>query len=125
MICAPAIAAMDLRRFQAEDGTELVDLPSAPRPPADTPAPVRFLAVWDALLLVHARRKGVLAEEHRSRVFTTKNPQSVNTVLVDGVVVGTWVHRDGRIEVDPWQAFDAPTEQAVRAEADRLAALYR
>ena len=122
---APAIEAMDLRRFRAEDGTELVDLPEAPRPPADTPAPVRFLAVWDALLLVHARRKGVLAEEHRPRVFTTKNPQSVNTVLVDGVVAGTWVHRDGRIEVDPWWSFDTPTARAVRDEADRLAALYR
>lgn len=121
----PAVEALALERFRAEDGTELVDLPGASRPPADAPAPVRFLGVWDALLLVHARRKGVLAEEHRSRVFTTKNPQSVNTVLVDGEVAGTWRYRDGRIDVEPWRAFDGSTKRAVADEAGRLAELYR
>ena len=46
------------RRFRAEDGAELVDLPRAPLPDPDTPAPVRFLPTWDATLLVHARRSG-------------------------------------------------------------------
>ena len=54
------------------DGEELLDLPRAPLPDPDTPAPVRFLGTWDASLLVHARRTGVLPEEHRPRIFHTR-----------------------------------------------------
>src|SRR6185295_7381064 len=67
-----AFTAVKLRRFQSEGGDELLDLPRAPLPPADTPAPVRFLPTWDATLLVHARRTQILPEEHRSRVFNTR-----------------------------------------------------
>ena len=55
-----------------------------PAPDPDTPTPVRFLPHWDANLLVHARRTGLLPEAFRSRVFSTKNPFSVGTYLVDG-----------------------------------------
>src|SRR5690606_42088247 len=55
-----------------------------PLPPADTPAPVRFLGQWDANLLVHARRAQILPEELRPRVFARNIPQSVPTFLVDG-----------------------------------------
>jgi hypothetical protein len=101
----PALAAVPLRRFRSEDGAELVDLPRAPLPPADTPAPVRFLPTWDATLLVHARRTQILPEEHRPRIFHTKTPQSVPTFLVDGAVAGTWRYDGGR--VDP-RAVRAP-----------------
>ena len=56
---------------------------------------MRFLPTWDAVLLVHARRTGVLPEQYRSRIFPTTMPQSVGTFLVDGVVAGTWRY-DGR-----------------------------
>ena len=92
-----ALAAMRLRRFRDERGTELVDLPRAPLPDPETPAPVRFLGVWDAILLAHARRTQALPDRHRTRVFNTKMPQSVNTFLVDGRVAGSWRHDDGRI----------------------------
>jgi hypothetical protein len=59
---AAALKRLELRRFHAEDGAELLDLPRAPLPAADTPAPVRFLPTWDATLLVHARRTGILPE---------------------------------------------------------------
>ena len=71
----PALERLSLRRFQDEQGKELVDLPRAPLPDPDTPAPVRFLPVWDATLLVHARRTGILPEEYRPRVFNVKTPQ--------------------------------------------------
>src|SRR5204863_9899415 len=85
-----AVGGMRLRRFRSEDGAELLDLPRAPLPDPDTPAPPRLLAVWDAILLAHARRSGVLAEEHRPKVFNARTPQPVNTFLVDGAVAGTW-----------------------------------
>lgn len=113
-----------LRRFRAVDGQELVDLPRAPLPAPATPAPVRFLPVWDATLLGHARRKGVLSEEHRPLVFNTKNPHSVSTFLVDGVVAGTWRYEAGRVRLEPFGRLAPSTHKELREEAERLAALH-
>jgi hypothetical protein len=99
---APALERLPLRRFRDEDGRELVDVRSAPLPDPETPAPVRFLPVWDAVLLAHARGTGILAEEDRPRVFSTKTPQSVSTFLVDGSVAGTWRYEDGRVVTEPF-----------------------
>jgi hypothetical protein len=121
---APALHRLALRRFRAEDGDALVDLPRAPLPGPDTPAPVRFLPTWDATLLAHRRRARILPEEHRSRIFTTKMPQSVGTFLVDGAVAGTWRHDGGRVVVEPFGALARTAAREVRAEADRLAAFH-
>ena len=120
----PALDRLSLRRFRDEDGGELVDLPRAPLPSAETPAPVRFLPTWDAILLVHARRTGVLPEEHRSRIFSTKMPQSVGTFLVDGAVAGTWKHDTGRVRWEPFERLDPASTREVEEEAERLAAFY-
>ena len=93
--------SMDLRGFRDQDGRPLVDLPDAPLPDPDTPAPARFLPVWDATLLVHARRTLILPEEFRPRVFNTKTPHSVNTFLLDGQVAGTWRHEKGASASSP------------------------
>ncbi len=87
---APVLAGLSLRRFRDEQGKELVDLPRAPLPDPDTPAPVRFLPTWDATLLVHGRRTQILPEHLRRRVFDVKTPHSVPTFLVDGAVAGSW-----------------------------------
>jgi hypothetical protein len=121
---APVLSRLALRRFTAEDGAELVDLPDAPLPDPDTPAPVRFLPVWDATLLVHARRARILPEEFRSRVFHTRNPHSVNTVLVDGAVAGTWRYAGGRVSVEEFVPLDRATRRAVDEEGERLAAFH-
>jgi hypothetical protein len=114
------LARLELRRFRDEAGGELFDTPRAPLPPADTPAPVRFLGQWDATLLVHARRAQILPEAYRPRVFATSMPQSVPTFLVDGQVAGTWRYTDGRVR---WEAFDEVRARAeVDAEAERLGA---
>ena len=47
----PAVDALRLRRFRDQAGGELLDLPRAPLPDPDTPAPVRFIPTWDAILL--------------------------------------------------------------------------
>jgi winged helix DNA-binding protein len=123
-VIARALRGIDLRCFQDEDGDELVDLPRAPLPDPDTPAPVRFLPTFDATLLVHARRTGILPEEHRPKIFHMRNPQSLPTFLVDGAVAGAWRHEDGRIEVEPFGRLDAATRRALAEEGERLAAFH-
>ena len=113
-----------LVRYWDESGRELLDLPDAPLPDADTPAPVRFLPHWDASLLVHARRTGVLPESYRTRVFTSRNPFSVGTYLVDGRVVGAWSVREGRIVLDPYEAVSARDERAIEQERYALEAFH-
>jgi hypothetical protein len=120
----PHIERVATRRFRGEDGTLLVDLPRAPLPDPDTPAPVRFLPTWDASLLVHARRSGLLPEEHRPRIFNTKTPNSFNTFLVDGAVAGTWRYDDGRIALEPFRRLDARWKRELEEEGERLAAFY-
>jgi Winged helix DNA-binding domain len=119
---APALERIRLRRFRDEDGRELLDLPRAPMPDPETPAPARFLPTWDATLLVHARRTGILPEEHRPRVFNTRTPQSVSTFLVDGAVAGTWRFEKGRVEVEPFGRLDSSARRELDDEAERLAA---
>jgi hypothetical protein len=115
---------LELVRYRDEDGRELVDLPDAPLPDADTPAPVRFLPHWDATLLVHARRTGVLPEPHRPRVFSTRNPFSVGTYLVDGRVAGAWSLRDGRVVLDPFEDLTSRAEREVERERAALEAFH-
>ena len=114
----------ELRNFVTEAGGTLVDVPDAPLPDAGTPAPVRFLGTWDAMLLVHARRAQVLPEALRPRVFATSMPRSVPTFLVDGQVAGTWSYDGGQVVTD---AVPRPAHRRAprpRAEAERLAAFH-
>ena len=110
----PALTTIDLLEEEAEDGSILIDLPDAPRPDPETPAPARFLPVWDAALLVHARRTQILPERFRSLIFNTKTPHSLNTFLVDGQVAGTWRFDDGDIELTPFETIDRAYRQPSR-----------
>jgi Winged helix DNA-binding domain len=121
---APTLERLRLRRFRDEEGKELLDVPRAPLPDPDTPAPVRFLPTWDATLLAHARRSGILPEKYRSLVFSTKTPHSVGTFLVDGVVAGTWRHEGGRIRAEAFARLDRATARDVAEEGERLAELH-
>jgi hypothetical protein len=121
---ARILERLDLRRFASEDGEELLDVPGGPLPDPGTPAPHRFLPTWDATLLVHARRTGVLPEEHRPKLFGVRTPHSFPTFLVDGAVAGTWRYEAGRVELAPFAPLDAGDERALRAEAERLAAFH-
>jgi hypothetical protein len=121
---ATVLDRLRLRRFRSEDGQELLDVPRAPLPDPDTPAPPRFLPTWDAILLVHARRTGVLPEEHRPKIFSVRNPHSSPTFLVDGRVAGTWKHEKGAIRLEPFGRLDASARRELRSEADRLAEFH-
>ena len=121
---APALEGLRLRRFRDAAGGELLDVARAPLPDPGTPAPVRFLPTWDATLLVHARRTGILPERYRALVFSTKVPHSVGTFLVDGAVAGTWRYETGRVETTPFERLDRAVKRELRGEADRLAAFH-
>ena len=117
---ASSVERLDLRRFRDEAGTELLDLPRALLPDPDTAAPVRFLPHYDACLLVHVRRTGLVPDEYRQRMFHTKNPFSVGAVLVDGRVAGAWSYRDGRVVIDAYERLPGEVEE----ERERLEAFH-
>lgn len=117
-------AALTLVRYRDDAGQELVDLPDAPLPDPDTAAPVRFLPHWDANLLVHARRTGLLPEAHRPRVFSNRNPFSVGVVLVDGRGVAGWSIRDGRVVLDAFEEIRGRDREGVEAERAALEAFH-
>jgi hypothetical protein len=73
---------------------------------------------------VHARRTGILAEEHRKRIFHVRNPQSERTFLVDGKVAGAWRYEDGRITLEPFGHLPRAARAKLEEEAERLAAFH-
>ena len=78
-----------VQRFRDEDGRELLDLPRAPRPGPDTPAPPRFLPEYDNVLFSHADRSRVITG-HRAVPLPPGNGAAQGTLLVDGLFAGTW-----------------------------------
>jgi hypothetical protein len=113
----------NLRSFRDGDGRELLDLPDAPRPDPATPAAVRFLPEFDNVLLSHADRSRIISDEHRARI-TTVNGLVPGTVLVDGVVSGTWkIDRGagvGRLVVQPIRRLTKKDASALEEEGQRL-----
>jgi hypothetical protein len=128
----PGIAAVDgagdLRRFRDERGRELLDLESAPRPAADTPAPPRLLPMWDSTLLAFADRTRVISDEDR-RVVIARNGDTLPTFMVDGVVSGLWWAEPTaggrtRIVIEPFRPpLRHADARALEREGERLAAV--
>ena len=67
---------------------DLFDLPDAPRPPEDTPAPLRFLPDYDSAVVARADGR-IVPIEQRSRVFLSAL-RVAPVVLVDGFAAATW-----------------------------------
>ena len=75
--------------FRDKQGADLFDLPAAPRPGGDVPAPVRLVAAFDNLVLSHADRSRVISAENTKRLYTI-NGVVPGPVLIDGFVSGMW-----------------------------------
>jgi hypothetical protein len=116
----PVAERMELRRFRDDAGRELLDVPDAPLPDPDTPAPPRFIGSFDAMLLAQARRTGVLPEAFRSVIFNTRTPQSWHTFLIDGRVAGTFRYDRAGVTLEPLRPLTAAERAALDAEAHRL-----
>ena len=110
-----------LRRFRDEHGRELLDVPRAPLPDADTRAPVRFLPKWDNVLLAFADRTRVLPEQYRKTVIRM-NGDVAQTFLVDGFVAGTWRVENGRVLLEPFAPLSRSAQRELEDEAARLEA---
>jgi len=110
-----------LRRFRDEKGRELLDVPRAPLPDPDTPAPVRFLPKWDNVLLAFADRTRVLPEQYRKMVIRM-NGDVAQTFLVDGFVAGIWRVDSGRVVLEPFTPLSRSVQRELDDEAGRLEA---
>jgi hypothetical protein len=105
-----------LRSFRDELGRELLDVPDGPLPDPDTPAPVRFLPVYDNAILAHDDRSRILADGYPPRIADSP------TVLVDGFACGTWRIDDGRLDVRFFADVSASERATVDEEGERLLA---
>jgi hypothetical protein len=113
-----------LQTFRDDRGRELFDLPKAPLPPEDTPAPVRFLPDYDNLILAHDDRTRLMAKEHRSKI-STSNLRILPTFLVDGFVAGTWKleekKKSATLIIEPFAALPKKARDELSTEGKELA----
>ncbi|MER5889352.1 winged helix DNA-binding domain-containing protein [Streptomyces sp. NPDC001941] len=108
----------ELVSFRDERGRELLDLPDAPRPDADTAAPVRFLPAFDNAILGYQDRTRVIDDENRLLSVAGER-----VLLVDGRVAGTWKTADGTVVAEPLRRLTR-TERDEVAEKGRQLALF-
>jgi hypothetical protein len=123
----PGLDRLDLRTFRDDRGRLLLDLPRAPLPDGDKPAPVRFLPKWDSSLLAYAppERTRILPEKYRPTVIR-KNGDVIPTVLVDGFVAAGWnVDRKGKLEISPLRRLTKAERAEIDAEGERLVEFLR
>lgn len=112
---------VDLITFRDHNGVELFDLPGAPRPAAETPAPVRLVAEFDNLVLSHADRTRVISVEHW-RIVASPNGIFPGIVLIDGFAGGLWRLDGATLTIDLWAPPSRPAIREITAEAERLLA---
>ncbi|MFV2175416.1 winged helix DNA-binding domain-containing protein [Actinomadura sp. LOL_016] len=112
-----------LRTFTDDTGRELFDLPDAPRPDEDVPAPARFLPEFDTLVLAHADRRRIIADAHRPSL-TTKNLRVRAVFLWDGFARGVWEteykRRVATLRLRPFEPLPPEAVAALTAEGEAL-----
>jgi hypothetical protein len=120
-----------LALFEDEDGRTLYDLPDAPRPGPETPAPPRLLAPFDSILLAYAskHRARIMPDAHRDVVYERRNLRIKPSYTVDGFVAGTWdveVNRgEAALTLRPLEKLPRAARAELVDEAERLAQAMR
>ncbi len=106
----------DLITYLDERGRLLLDLPDAPRPHADTPAPVRFLPAFDNAILGYQDRSRIIDDPHLGLSVAGQR-----AVLVDGRVAATWTTGDRRLTISPLRTLTRAEGRELEAEGQNLA----
>jgi Winged helix DNA-binding domain len=103
-------------------GKPLYDLPDAPRPAADTPAPVRFLPEWDSVIVTRADER-IVAKADRPRVFLP-GLRVAALVLVDGMATASWkvsaTSKKATLQIETFKPWPAARRREVAAEAEAV-----
>ena len=130
----PVIDGMadELVRLAGPGRGDLLDLPGAPLPGEDTPAPPRLLPMWDSVLLAYADRARIIPAEYR-KLVTRSNGDVLPTLLVDGYVAGVWRPVEEGIEAtafrrlphEAWTGLDAEARMLRDFLAPREPMVYR
>ena len=112
-----------LRTFRSDAGRELFDLPDAPRPDPETPAPPRFLPEYDNVLLGYADRTRFVNAK-TGPLEAAANAKTLTTFLLDGTVAGTWtIVRDDAtaiLVVQPARKVSAEERSMLEEEGGRM-----
>jgi Winged helix DNA-binding domain len=118
-----------LATFADDSGRRLWDLPDAPRPDPDTPAPARLLPFFDNAILSHADRGRIFPPGWSLEL--APNGTVAGPVLVDGFVSGTWSlawskgkRPDAIVTLRPLATWSAADRAAVEHEAAQLLSLH-
>jgi hypothetical protein len=121
-----ALASMsgELVELEGPDGAVLHDVPGAPLPPEDTPAPPRLMAMWDSVLLAYADRGRIVPPEYR-RLVIRSNGDVLPTLLVDGYVAGVWRPLEDAVEATAFHTLPDDVWEGLTAEARSLLTLLR
>ena len=118
-LCAPWQEARDRA---GPGGKPLYDLPDAPRPDADTPAPVRFLPEWDSVIVTRADER-IVAKADRPRVFLP-GLRIAALVLVDGMAAASWkvsaTAKKATLQIESFKTWPAAVRREVAAEGEAL-----
>ena len=114
-----------LVRFRDEQDRELFDLPEAPRPDPDAPAPPRFLYDYDNLLLSHADRSRFITDEYFQQGYTMDGAMP-RMILLDGFTNGSWTTSRSRrhvtLTIQPFRRCSAAEREALTQEGQALLA---
>jgi hypothetical protein len=110
-----------LRTVRDEEGRELFDVPRAPLPDPDVPAPVRFLPEYDNVTIGHKDRTRIVPEG-----IPRFTEVGWGSALIDGMVAARWrlfeTKADARLRIEPFRRLTRDERDPTREEAARLAA---
>ncbi|MEU9786373.1 winged helix DNA-binding domain-containing protein [Streptomyces phaeochromogenes] len=107
----------ELVSFRDERGRELLDLPDAPRPDPETPAPARFLPAFDNAILGYHDRGRIIDDAHRGLSVA-----GARVVLVDGRVSASWHVEADTVLVTPLRRLSRAERTDVAGQGRELAA---
>lgn len=113
--------AGELEELEGPDGAQLFDVPGAPLPAEDIPAPPRLLPMWDSVLLAYFDRRRVIPPDYR-RLVARQNGDVLPTLLVGGYVAGVWRPVEGGIEATAFHPLSDEAWTGLVAEAGALMA---